>query len=322
VAAYQARGRSGYPAKAVANAPGYRDAANPLYYHKTKPPHAVRGLLLYPRSTTHCPPSSTSKMTKRQISGSRAIVTGASSGIGRAVALELARGAADVVLVARREDRLKELAGEIGEMGMHVETVAGDVTEPEVRRKAVDTAQSSFGGLDILVNNAGIGATGLFEHADPDRLRRIFEVNFFALVEMARVALPLLKQGTNPIIVNVSSILGRRGVPHNAEYSASKFAVQGFSESIRAELTRDGIDVLVVNPGTTATEFFDSVIEKKSEPAWPEHAPVLPEYVAKATVRAIRRGRHEIIPYRWGRFLCWLNRFSPSLVDRLMARYV
>ena len=261
-------------------------------------------------------------MTKREISGSRAIVTGASSGIGRAVAMELARGAGDVVLLARREDRLRELAREIGEMGMHVETVAGDITEPEVRRKAVDTAQSSFGGLDILVNNAGIGATGLFEHANPNRVRRIFEVNFFALVEMTRAALPLLKNGTNPIIVNVCSILGRRGVPHNSEYAASKFAVQGFSESLRAELTRDGIDLLVVNPGTTATEFSDSVIERKSEPAWPDHAPVTSEYVAKATVRAIRRGRHEIIPYRWGKLLCWLNRLSPGLVDRLMARYV
>jgi short-subunit dehydrogenase len=261
-------------------------------------------------------------MSKREISGSRAIVTGASSGIGRALARELARQAADLVLLARREERLKALADEIGELGVHVETVAGDVTDTEVRRRAIDAAQTCFGGLDILVNNAGIGATGLFEHAHPERVRRVFEVNFFALVEMTRMALPLLKRGTNPIIVNVSSILGRRGVPHNSEYSASKFAVHGFSESLRAELAPDGIDVLVVSPGTTATEFFDSVIEKKSEPAWPEHAPVTPEHVAKATVRAIRKGSHEIIPYGWGRLLCWLNRLSPSLVDRLMARYV
>ena len=88
------------------------------------------------------------------------------------------------------------------------------------------------------------------------------EVNFFALVEMTRLALPLLKQGVNPIVVNVSSILGHRGVPHSSEYSASKFAVQGFSESIRAEFARLGIDVLVVSPGTTETEFFDRVIEQ------------------------------------------------------------
>ena len=198
----------------------------------------------------------------------------------------------------------------------------GDITDPQTRQRAIDAAQAKLGGLDILVNNAGVGAMGLFEDADPERVRRVMEVNFFALVEMTRLALPLLKQGVKPIVVNVSSILGHRGVPHNSEYSASKFAVQGFSEAIRAEFTRLGIDVLVVSPGTTETEFFDRVIERTAEPNWPEHRPVSAASVARQIVRAIRRGRHEIIPYRWGRVLCWLNRLSPRLVDRLMARYV
>ena len=261
-------------------------------------------------------------MSRREIQGSRAIVTGASSGIGRAIAGELVRQGADIVAVARREDRLQEFVAEMESSQGNVEIVVGDISDPALRQQAVDTAATKFGGLDMLVNNAGVGATGLFEHASPDRLRRIFEINLFALVEMTRVALPVLKQGTNPIIVNIASILGHRGVPHNSEYSASKFAVRGFSESIRSELSRDGIDVLVVSPGTTKTEFFDSVLENKSEPAWPEHAPVSAASVARQTVRAIRRGRHEIIPYRWGKVLCWLNRLSPALVDRLMARYV
>jgi short-subunit dehydrogenase len=151
------------------------------------------------------------------------------------------------------------------------------------------------------------------------------EVNFFALVEMTRAALPLLKQGRRPIIVNVSSILGRRGVPHNSEYAASKFAVHGFSESIRAELAGHppgrGVDVLVVSPGTTDTEFFDQVIESKGGPKWPEHKAVTPDVVARATVRGIRRGSHEITPYLWGKVLVLMNRISPWLVDKLMARY-
>jgi len=261
-------------------------------------------------------------MPKREIQGSRAIVTGASSGIGRELSRELARQGAEVVVVARREDRLRELADSIRAENGTVEVVVGDITDPEVRQKAVDTAVASFGGLDILVNNAGIGAMGLFEHADPERVRRVMEVNFFALVEMTRLALPTLKQGTNPIVVNVSSILGHRGVPHSSEYSASKFAVQGFSESIRAEFSAQKIDVLVVSPGTTETEFFDRVIERTGEPSWPQHKPVTPAEVARQTVRAIRRGKHEIVPYRWGKVLCWLNRLSPGLVDRLMARYV
>jgi short-subunit dehydrogenase len=259
---------------------------------------------------------------KRNLRGSRAIVTGASSGIGRAVAGELARNGAGVVVVARREDRLRELVAQISPLGTPIEMVAGDITDPAIRQQALDAALSKLGGLDILVNNAGVGATGFFENAAPERLRRLMEVNFFSLVEMTRLALPVLKQGVHPIVVNVSSILGHRGVPYNSEYSASKFAVQGFSESIRAEFTKLGIDVLVVSPGTTETEFFDRVIDNTAEPNWPKHKPITAAEVARQTVEAIRQGRHEIIPYRWGRLLCRLNRLSPRFVDWLMTRYV
>ena len=260
-------------------------------------------------------------MARRDIQGSRTIVTGASSGIGRAIALELARQGGKVVCLARREDRLQALASEIESLHGSVACVAGDVTDAAARSRCLEAAQSHFGGLDILVNNAGVGAIGPFETSDPQRVRRLMEVNFFALVEMTRAALPLLKQGRRPMIVNVSSILGRRGVPYNSEYAASKFAVHGFSESIRAEFATAGIDVLVVSPGTTDTEFFDQVIESKGGPKWPQHAAVTAETVAQATVRAIRRGSHEITPYLWGKVLVLLNRVSPWLVDKLMARY-
>jgi len=261
-------------------------------------------------------------MAKREIQGSRAIVTGASSGIGREIARALAAAGADVVLVARRRDRLEELAAEITASGASAEVVAGDLSEPSVRAAAVDAAVGRFGGLDILVNNAGIGAMGLFEDAGPDRLRPIMEVNFFAVVEMIRAALPVLRQGTRPIIVNVASILGRRGMPYSSEYCASKFAVCGFSESLRAEVHKHGIDVLLVNPGTTETEFFDRVIERTGEPSWPAHTVMPPAEVARQTLRAIRRGKHEVVTFRAGRWLLWLNALAPRLVDRLMTRYV
>lgn len=260
-------------------------------------------------------------MAKREIRGSRAIVTGASSGIGWEIALELARQGAVLGLVARREERLRKLAERIAAEGGRAECVAGDITDSLARRNAVETAVSQFGGLDILVNNAGIGAVGLFEKADPGRVRRIMDVNFFSLVEMTRLALPALKLGTRPIVVNIGSVLGRRGVPYRSEYSASKFAVQGFSESIRAEFGPLGIDVLVVSAGATRTEFSESVIEHTGEPCWPDYAPVSPAAVARQTVRAIRRGRHEIIPHRRGRALLWANRLFPRLVDRLLARF-
>ncbi len=249
------------------------------------------------------------------------IVTGASSGIGRAVSLELARAGAKLIVTARREDRLQQLAEEVSAAGGQIEIIPGDITDAHTRQRLVDAAQSHYGGLDILMNNAGIGALGLFEHSDPQRVRTVFEINFFALVEMTRLALPLLKKGINPMVVNVSSIVGRRGIPYRSEYSASKFAVQGFSEAIRTEFVRHGIDLLVVNPGTTETEFFDGAFERGTEPAWPRHKPVSAAAVAQAMVKAMRHGRHEIIPYNKGKILCWLNRLSPSLMDRIMERY-
>jgi short-subunit dehydrogenase len=259
---------------------------------------------------------------KRDLNERRAIVTGASSGIGRHLALELARGGARVVVTARREDRLRQLSADIAAAGRPAEMVVGDLTDPATRQKIFEVAESKLGGLDILVNNAGAGALGLFEGADPQRARRLMEINFFSLIEMTRSALPLLKLGREPIIVNLSSILGHRGIPHMSEYCATKFAVQGFSESIRAEFARLRIDVLVVSPGTTETEFFERAIEKTSAPNWPQHKAVSAESVARQIVRAIRQGRHEIVPYRWGRVLCWLNRLSPRLVDAMMTRYV
>ena len=124
------------------------------------------------------------------------------------------------------------------------------------------------------------------------------------------------------MLVNVSSIVGHRGIPYRSEYSASKFAVRGFSEAIRSEFVRHGIDVLVVSPGTTDTEFFDGDLERGTEPSWPRHKPVSAAVVARAMVKAMRQGRHEIIPYNLGKVLCWLNRLSPRLMDRIMARYI
>ncbi len=259
---------------------------------------------------------------KRDLNNRRAIITGASSGIGRETALALAANGVRVVVVARREDRLRQLVDGITALGQQVEAVVGDITDPATRQAAIDTAQSKFGGLDILVNNAGVGALGLFEQADPGRVRRVMEVNFFALVEMTRLALPLLKQGVKPIVVNVSSIVGHRGIPHRSDYSASKFAVQGFSEAIRAEFTRLGIDVLVVSPGNTGTEFFDSELQRTSRPNWPEPKPVSAAKVARKIVKAVRLGRHEIFPSNFAQILFWLNRVSPGLVDRMFAKYM
>jgi len=260
-------------------------------------------------------------MARRKLHERRALVTGASSGIGRAIALELARAGLDLVLLARREELLRSLADEIASLGRRAAVVVGDVTDPASRLRTIEAARDQLGGLDILVNNAGISAHGRFANADPARLRPIMEVNFFAPVELIRLALPLLREGRQPIIVNVGSILGRRACPHASEYCASKFALHGISEALRAEFAPLGVDVLVVAAGPTDTEFFEHLLEEQGDLPWRDPQPVTPERVARATIRAIQRGRHEITPSVRGWLLLAANRFFPRMVDRVMTRY-
>jgi len=121
--------------------------------------------------------------------------------------------------------------------------------------------------------------------------------------------------------VNISSVLGHRAVPRSAEYCASKFAVEGLSQSLRVEFKPLGIDLLVVCPGLTQTEFTANSIDPSEKPGWPEHPGVPAEYVARKTIQAMRAGRRAIMPFAWGRFLCLMNSIAPSLVDRFLARY-
>jgi short-subunit dehydrogenase len=260
-------------------------------------------------------------MAKRRLTDRRALVTGASSGIGRALAIELARHGVDLVLVARREDRLAEVAREISALGRRAILVAGDITDSTVRERAIDAARQELGGLDILVNNAGVAAHGRFIEGDPGRIRPIFEVNFFAPVELIRESIPVLREGVRPIVVNIGSILGERGAPHKSEYSASKFALHGFSEAVRPELARLGIDVLVVAVGPTETEHFDVLLEGTAELPWGDPPRMPAEKVARSIVFAIERGRPKIVIGWRGWLLLMANRLCPRLVDRVLSRF-
>jgi len=259
-------------------------------------------------------------MARRKIHGLRGILTGASSGIGFALAAELVREGARLIVVARREQRLQELCESLGNGPGEVIPFVGDIVDPKSQQASIDLALERFGGIDLLINNAGIGAMGRFTEANPERLQQVMAVNFFAAVELTRRTLPALHKGVKPIIVNVSSILGHRGIPGCAEYCASKFALEGFSQSIRAELAREGIDVLVVSPARTKTEFFDQAIDARGTP-WPKIRGMSSEAVARRTVRAIRRGQHQLIISVGGKALVWVNRLFPGIVDHVLARY-
>lgn len=259
-------------------------------------------------------------MSRRDLRGARAIVTGASGGIGREVAYELARRGSKLLITARREECLAETEQVIAPLGNEVFAVVGDITLPEVRTQICRAAQDRWGAIDILVNNAGVGAHGRFEDAQPDRMRAIMEVNFFAPVELIRLALPLLRRGNQPLIANVSSVLGHRAVPDKSEYCASKFALHGFSDSLRAELSSSRIGVLLISPSTTETDFGDHLLENLGGKKI-HGPPMSAATAARQAVRAMQRGRDEVILSASGKLLVWLDRLSPPLANWLIAKY-
>ena len=260
-------------------------------------------------------------MPRRLLQNRRAILTGASSGIGWHLARQLSRQGVKLVINARREDRLEKLAKAIRSEGGTCLAFPGDITAPEVRRGLLDQCVSELGGLDILINNAGIGAMGRFEEADEDRMRKIFEVNFFAVAEMTRLAIPKLKQGNDPLVVNISSVLGHRAAPLKSEYCASKFALHGLSDSLRAELAPSGIELLLVSPSTTDSDFFDHSIEDTTGKDWKKGGAMPAEKVAAKTVRGMIKRRHEIILTFGGRIIVWLDRLLPGIANKLVARF-
>jgi short-subunit dehydrogenase len=262
------------------------------------------------------------RMSRRRIAQLRMLITGASQGIGRALAVAAAAHGAKVLAVARSDALLRELAEEVRAHGGVLETVVADITNPNDRQRMVEVALAHFGGLDVLVNNAGIGATGHFVEVSPERLRRIMEVNFFGVTEVMRVFLPMLRSGNRPAIVNISSIAGKRGIPARSEYSASKFAVGGFSEALRAELAKDGIDVLVVCPGLTDTNFSKNMLEQKARMPVDHLRGMKPDKAAAVILHTIERGRREVCLTFQGKLLVFVSRFFPRLADRIAAHRV
>jgi short-subunit dehydrogenase len=187
--------------------------------------------------------------------GCTALITGASSGIGRGLALKLARKyKARVILTARSEKDLVSAAAEIIALGGQAEYLSGDIAEAGFAETLVEKCHSTYGGIDILVNNAGMAIPGKFENLDIEKWRRLFEVNFFTPLSLIYAALPHLKKSEGKI-VNISSVAGKIAFPGSVSYCASKFALTALSEGIAAEL--EDIDVLTVCPGWVRTEFFE-----------------------------------------------------------------
>jgi short-subunit dehydrogenase len=259
--------------------------------------------------------------SRLDLSGARVLLTGASSGIGHALALRLAGQGARLVLASRNHERLAALADGIRARGGSAVAAPTDVADPAQRARLIEQAVATLGGLDILVSNAGVGARGFFEDVSEERLRRIMEVNFFAATELARLALPHLRRGRQPMIVNVASVLGRRAIPGMAEYCASKFALVGWSEGVRAELARHGVHVLVVCPGSIETEFEANMIDQGKRLALRNRRPMSADRCAQLIVAAMRRRKNEVVITASAKLVLWVNRVAPRLLDWVLTRY-
>jgi short-subunit dehydrogenase len=259
---------------------------------------------------------------RRELRGTRILLTGASSGIGRCLAEQAARAGARLALAARSADTLHELARSLTTLGAEAIAVPGDVTQEADRRDMLSAVVDRFGGLDVLVNNAGVGSWCHFAESSEEILRRLMEVNFFGPAELIRQAIPVLRRGVNPAIVNVASMCGRRGIPAWSEYSASKFALCGLTEALRGEMVRFGIDVLLVLPGVTRSELWQHLLRNTGRYALDVNRGMAPEQVAAGIVRALRKNRTETILGWDARWMLRVNRFLPRLVDALLARKI
>jgi hypothetical protein len=257
------------------------------------------------------------------------LLTGASSGIGAALARELARRGDQLALTARRADRLESLAEECRKLGAEVVVLPADLGETDAAAHLVDATVAAFRRLDVLVNNAGYGLASTFGEADPADLARQVDVNFIAPILLARLALPHLvaSRGT---IINVGSSLSAVAVPIFGAYGATKAALAYWNDALRREIGRLGVHVCLVEPGPVATEFFDAVAARRTtEPGpWdrrpPAFASARPDDVARRIARLIDHPRRRISVLRrfvWPlRLVGVLFRAVPALGDLVLAR--
>jgi dehydrogenase/reductase SDR family member 7B len=253
------------------------------------------------------------------------LVTGASSGIGKALALEGLKNGYRVVLVARNEAAMQQAMDAEAFPNTEYLIIPADVSVKDDCRMVIEKTIERFGRLDWLINNAGLSMRALFEDTDIGVLETLMQVNFWGTVYCTHFALPWLLKSKGSV-VGVSSIAGYKGLPARTGYSASKFAMQGFLESLRIENMKKGLHVLIACPGFTASNIRKTALSKdgsaQGESPRQENKMMSAEEVAIHILRAVTQKKHRLVLTRQGKLTVTLNKFFPRLVDRLVYAHM
>lgn len=259
----------------------------------------------------------------RELNGKVVVVTGASSGIGRATALRFARAGAAVALAARGREALEAVRGEIAARGGRATVLECNVADEDAVEHLAAAAERVLGPIDVWVNNAGVYAMGRFEDMPPELFHQVLETNFMGTVHGTRAALRRFEERHSGTIVNVASMEGRVATPYVAAYAASKHAVVAFSSAVRQELRLErgrGVHVCVVLPGTVDTPLFRHSANFTGAPVRAMPPVCSPDRVARAVVRLALRPRREVLVGTSAHALSVISRLAPGLAERLFAR--
>jgi short-subunit dehydrogenase len=254
------------------------------------------------------------------------MITGASSGIGKALVYEFARRGAKISMAARDVDKLLEIEHELQSQGVEALSVQTDVTREADCRAFVERTIQKFSRVDILVNNAGISMRALFEEVDLDVIRRVMEVNFWGTVYCTKHALPHLL-ASHGSVTGVISVAGFMGLPGRTGYAASKFAVRGFLNTLRVENLKKGLHVLVAAPGFTASNIRKSALAAdgthQGESPRAEDKMMTAERCAHIIVNAIQKRKREIVmTFVEGKISLFLSKWCPGLLDKLAYKHM
>ncbi len=249
------------------------------------------------------------------------IITGGSSGIGYALAGEFGRLGAKIVIAARDQKKLEHARNDLQHKGFEVTSIPCDVSKESDCHNLIESTIKQFGKIDILVNNAGISMRAAFINTDLEVLHKLMNINFWGTVYCSKYALPYLIQSKGSL-VGIISVAGYIGLPGRTGYSASKFAVRGFLDTLRSENSNTGLHVLVAAPGFTASNIRNTALTSNGQPqgATPrnESEMMSAETAATKIVRAvIKRKNSLVLTFIEGKFTVFLNKFFPSLVSKL-----